>query len=65
MINYITADDIVVIHDMAIEEIGGKLGIREPGLLVSIAEKPKTAFGKNEPYFNVFTKLPYLMMWPL
>ncbi|MCA9350885.1 type II toxin-antitoxin system death-on-curing family toxin [Candidatus Saccharibacteria bacterium] len=60
MIHYITANDIVAIHDMVIKEIGGKLGVREPGLLVSIAEKPKTAFGKSELYPDVFTKAAVL-----
>ncbi len=54
--NYISADDIVVIHDAIVNEIGGSLGVREPGLLLSIAEKPKASFGDQDLYPDVFTK---------
>jgi death-on-curing protein len=47
---YISADDIVTIHDAVINEIGGSFGIREPGLLMSIAEKPKANFNGQELY---------------
>lgn len=53
---YVTADDIVTIHDAIVYEIGGTLGIREPGLLLSIAEKPKTSFGNRDLYPDVFIK---------
>lgn len=54
--NYISADDIVSIHDDIVEAVGGSLGVREPGMLVSVAEKPKTSFGGQELYSDVFTK---------
>ncbi|MBW3569246.1 type II toxin-antitoxin system death-on-curing family toxin [Candidatus Parcubacteria bacterium] len=54
--NYVSADDIVSIHDDIVENIGGSLGIREPGMLASIAEKPKTSFGAEELYPDIFTK---------
>lgn len=54
--NYLSADDIVSIHDDIVEDIGGSLGVREPGLLASIAEKPKTSFGDEELYPDIFTK---------
>jgi death-on-curing protein len=53
---YVSPDDIVSIHDEIIKKIGGSLGIREPGMLVSIAEKPKTSFSGNELYPDIFTK---------
>lgn len=53
---YISADDIVLIHDEIISQIGGSLGIREPGLLVSIAEKPRTSFENKELYEDLLTK---------
>ncbi len=53
---YLTSDDIVFIHDEIVEQIGGSLGIREPGLLVSIANKPHTSFGGTELYPDIFTK---------
>jgi len=54
--NYISADDIVTIHDSIVKEIGGSLGIREPGLLLSIAEKPKACFGSQDLYPDIFIK---------
>ncbi len=53
---YLTADDIVFIHDEVVKQTGGSLGVREPGLLVSIANKPQTSFGGTELYPDVFTK---------
>lgn len=53
---YISPDDIVFIHDEIVKKVGGSLGVREPGMLVSIAEKPKTSFGDDELYPDVFTK---------
>jgi death-on-curing protein len=53
---YISADDIVIIHDAIINEIGGSFGIREPGLLLSIAEKPKANFNGQELYPDIFIK---------
>jgi death on curing protein len=54
--NYVTADDIVIIHDMIINKIGGTMGVCEPGLLVSLAEKPKTSFSGRELYPDIFYK---------
>ena len=54
--NYVSANDIVVIHDAIVTEIGGSTGIREPGMLASVSEKPKTTFGKEELYPDIFTK---------
>ena len=53
---YIGADNIVVIHDAIVNAIGGSLGVREPGLLLSIAEKPKAGFGGHDLYPDIFTK---------
>lgn len=53
---YLAADDIVFIHDEIVKQTGGSLGVREPGLLASIAHKPQTSFSGEELYPNVFTK---------
>lgn len=53
---YPAADDIVFIHDEIVKQTGGSLGVREPGLLASIANKPQTSFGGTELYPDVFTK---------
>jgi death on curing protein len=42
--------DIIRIHDRIIEETGGSLGLREPGLLAAVAEKPHASFGGEDLY---------------
>lgn len=53
---YLSAEDILAVHDRVIEETGGSLGVREHGLLRSIAERPKTAFAGQEQFRDVFAK---------
>ncbi len=53
---YLSAADIVAIHDRVIEETGGMLGVREENLLQSIAHRPKTAFGGTDRFPDIFTK---------
>jgi death-on-curing protein len=55
-VNYLSADDIIYLHDEIIRETGGSLGIRESGLLDSIVEKPKSYFAENELYPTLFDK---------
>jgi death on curing protein len=55
-VQYISANDIVVIHNAIILDIGGALGVREPGLLMSLAEKPKTNIGGKDLYPDIYTK---------
>jgi death-on-curing protein len=60
-VRYLSSDDIVSIHDDILCEIGGLAGIREPGLLASIAEKPKTSFGGQDLYPDILTKAASLL----
>jgi death-on-curing protein len=53
---YLTAQDILVLHALAIDETGGVHGVRDVGLLQSIAERPKMRFGGKPLYPGVFTK---------
>ncbi|MEX2014801.1 MAG: type II toxin-antitoxin system death-on-curing family toxin [Candidatus Saccharimonadales bacterium] len=53
---YITPDEIVLIHDKIVEEIGGSLGVREPGLLEAIAAKPQASYGNAELYPTIYDK---------
>lgn len=53
---YLTAEDILVIHDETIETEGGILGIRDLGLVYSIAERPKMTMMGQEFYPDLFTK---------
>ena len=43
-------------HSRVVEETGGSHGVRDTGLLLSIAERPKSAFGGTEFYKDVFAK---------
>ncbi|MEK7132423.1 MAG: type II toxin-antitoxin system death-on-curing family toxin [Patescibacteria group bacterium] len=53
---YLTAEEILILHARVIDETGGSHGVRDLGLLQSIAERPKTAFGGKEMYRGIFTK---------
>src|SRR3989344_526580 len=52
----LTAEEILVIHSEIIDETGGMHSVRDIGLLMSIAEKPKSRFGGKELYEGVFQK---------
>lgn len=51
-----SAEEILALHDLLIEQIGGSFGVREENLLRSIAERPKAAFGGVEQFSTVFLK---------
>lgn len=53
---YLTPQDILVIHARIIDETGGSHGIRDTGLLISLTERPKTSFGGKEMYPGIFEK---------
>jgi death-on-curing protein len=55
-VQYLSAEDILVIHDETIEKEGGIFGIRDIGLVYSIAERPKMAMMGQEFYPDVFSK---------
>jgi death on curing protein len=46
----LSASDILRIHDRLIEATGGGLGLREPGLLAAIADKPRASFDGEDLY---------------
>lgn len=46
MITYLAPDDVVELHDDALAEFGGTLGLRDPGALASaVAQAAMEAFG--------------------
>jgi death on curing protein len=57
---YLSAAEIAAINEVVIEESGGSIGIRESGLLESIARKPATGFGDHESYPDIFLKAAVL-----
>lgn len=56
MIKYLTADQVLAIHDQLITRFGGLPGLRDKNLLYSALEAPKVAFGNKEMYPSIFEK---------
>jgi len=61
IVRHLTAEEIAAIHQRLLEETGGANGIRDFGLLFSLAEKPKTSFGGSELYSGIFMKAAVLL----
>lgn len=57
---YLSTDEIAAINEAVVEESGGSVGIREPGLLDSVANKPLSGFGDHELYPGIFYKAAVL-----
>lgn len=54
--NYLSAQDLLVLHAMIMDATGGSNGVRDPHLLASIAEKPATCFGGVDLYPTLWNK---------
>jgi death-on-curing protein len=53
---YLTAEQVLFLHDRVIEETGGEHGVRDLGGLESALARPQAAFGDTEFYPDVMTK---------
>lgn len=53
---YVSKKEIVAIHDAIVEATGGSLGLREPGMLAAVAEKPMAGFGDHDLYPSLYDK---------
>lgn len=60
-VQYLSAEEIIGIHDRFIQKTSGLLGIRDAHLVCSIAEKPKMSFGGVEMYAEVYIKAAVLL----
>lgn len=58
---YLSAQQILVLHALVIDETGGSHGVRDIALLESIAHKPRTKFGGKELYKGIFLKAAMLL----
>lgn len=58
--NYLEPDEIQAINEIVVEESGGSIGVREPGLLESIAAKPQASYGGSELYGDIYLKAAVL-----
>jgi death-on-curing protein len=48
--------DLLAIHEVILQETKGSSGLRDPGLLESIASKPWASFGGGYLYPDIFSK---------
>ncbi len=53
---YLTSKDILLLHNIAIDEFGGSHGLRDLGLLESAVARPRSTFGGEELYPTIFLK---------
>lgn len=58
--NYVSAEDLLVLHAMIIDASGGSNGVRDPHLLASITEKPAACFGGADLYPTLWNKAAIL-----
>lgn len=58
---YLSAQDILILHALLVDETGGSHGIRDIGLLQSIEHKPKSSFVEKELCPGVFLKAAILL----
>ena len=53
---YLSAEEILVLHSEIIDATGGSHGVRDVHLLAAIADKPRATFGGEDLYPHLFTK---------
>lgn len=56
MTRYLSAEEVLVIHSLVVEETGGAHGVRDTALLESIIERPKAIHGGAELYGTLIAK---------
>jgi death on curing protein len=58
---YLTAEQVLFLHDRLVEESGGEHGVRDLGGLESALARPQAAFGGTEFYPDLMTKAAVVM----
>lgn len=58
---YLTAVQVLFIHNRVIDETGGRHGVRDLGLLESAVSRPRAAFAKRDLYPTLLHKAAALM----
>lgn len=53
---YLTVQDVLLLHDIAIDKFGGSHGLRDLGLLESAVARPQSSFGGEDLYPTIFLK---------
>lgn len=57
---YLTVKDILLLHDLAVEQSGGSHGLRDLGLLESAIARPQATFEETDLYPSLFDKVAAL-----
>lgn len=60
-ITYLSATQVLAIHDQMIKRFGGSSGIRDITLLESAVARPQASFDQNDLYTEIFEKAAALM----
>lgn len=53
---YLSVKDVLLLHQLAIDESGGSHGLRDLGLLESAIARPQSSFGGQDLYPDIFLK---------
>lgn len=53
---YLSVKDVLLLHNMAIDESGGSHGLRDLGLLESAVARPQASFAGEDLYQDIFLK---------
>ncbi|MBI5456742.1 type II toxin-antitoxin system death-on-curing family toxin [Candidatus Kaiserbacteria bacterium] len=58
---YLSAEELLVLHALVVDETGGSHGVRDTALLASIAHKPQAKFDGKDLYPTIFLKAAILL----
>lgn len=58
---YLTLEEVYLLHERLIQLTGGSSGLRDPGLLESAVARPRASFDGEELYPDLWTKAAGLM----
>ncbi len=53
---YLKVEDVLLLHNLAIDEYGGSHGLRDFGLLESAVGRPQSTYAGEDLYPNIFLK---------
>ncbi|MEK7628792.1 MAG: type II toxin-antitoxin system death-on-curing family toxin [Patescibacteria group bacterium] len=54
--HYLTVEEALALHAIAVRQSGGSAGVREVGTLTGCLERPKAAFGGKDMYATMWEK---------
>jgi death-on-curing protein len=60
-VEYLTLEEVYLLHERVIQLTGGSSGLRDPGLLESAVARPQASFDGEELYPDLWTKAAALM----